>query len=254
MNWIEPLIAMLLFGGRRASAASAPLDLSRRAEPPPRPQPRPRPSAPVPASRPSPAAAPAPVLIPAGAPPPGPRVAPWPQIVPGDLPPFPGPGWVADSPPGPGVVARAQALLPQLWQGGAGTFKIEQTSGRWIAYRATQMGAKRGVVAFRESAPSGATSAASPAFLPVSAPAAPAPSGTVPVTSSSPVALPTLRRGSKGPDVVHLQQRLTAKGFSPGAHDGDFGPATDRAVRSFQAARGLVVDGIVGPKTWGALY
>jgi len=63
----------------------------------------------------------------------------------------------------------------------------------------------------------------------------------------------TLRLGARGSAVIDLQRRLAATGFSPGAADGVFGALTDRAVRAFQSARGLLSDGIVGPQTWGAL-
>lgn len=64
---------------------------------------------------------------------------------------------------------------------------------------------------------------------------------------------PTLRRGSRGSAVMDLQRRLTQAGFNPGPVDGIFGQGTDSAVRAFQRARGLSVDGIVGPNTWAAL-
>lgn len=65
--------------------------------------------------------------------------------------------------------------------------------------------------------------------------------------------MPTLRQGSRGSSVADLQRRLDAAGFSPGTPDGIFGSHTDAAVRSFQRAHGLDIDGIVGPQTWGAL-
>jgi peptidoglycan hydrolase-like protein with peptidoglycan-binding domain/DNA invertase Pin-like site-specific DNA recombinase len=50
-----------------------------------------------------------------------------------------------------------------------------------------------------------------------------------------------------------LQRRLRAVSVDPGPVDGRFGPLTEAAVRRFQSARGLVVDGIVGPRTVPAL-
>lgn len=59
---------------------------------------------------------------------------------------------------------------------------------------------------------------------------------------------PVLRRGSRGPDTVRLQQLLGV------AADGIFGGETERAVRAFQSAQGdITVDGIVGPATWERL-
>ncbi len=58
--------------------------------------------------------------------------------------------------------------------------------------------------------------------------------------------------GHSGYDVRVLQQRLQAAGYDL-AVDGDFGPATDSAVRAFQRDRGLIDDGVVGTKTQAAL-
>jgi len=62
-----------------------------------------------------------------------------------------------------------------------------------------------------------------------------------------------LREGSSGHEVQQLQERLKALGFNPGNIDGDFGPGTEAAVLAFQRSAGLLADGIVGPRTQGAL-
>ena len=63
---------------------------------------------------------------------------------------------------------------------------------------------------------------------------------------------PILRRGARGEAVRALQIALTARGHALQA-DGVFGPATERAVKAFQARSGLAVDGIAGPATMAAL-
>jgi len=63
---------------------------------------------------------------------------------------------------------------------------------------------------------------------------------------------PSLRRGDRGGAVARLQTALTDAGFST-VVDGIFGPDTEQSVRSFQSARGLEPDGVVGPHTWNAL-
>jgi peptidoglycan hydrolase-like protein with peptidoglycan-binding domain/TPR repeat protein len=58
--------------------------------------------------------------------------------------------------------------------------------------------------------------------------------------------------GGSGPVRV-LQRHLAAAGFPPGPIDGRYGRLTDQAVRRFQAARHLQVDGVAGPQTFGQL-
>src|SRR5436189_5430858 len=65
--------------------------------------------------------------------------------------------------------------------------------------------------------------------------------------------MPTLQRGSSGPDVQALQQRLSDLGFDPNGIDGNFGPGTEKAVGAVQQANGWSVDGKVGPNTLAAL-
>lgn len=61
-----------------------------------------------------------------------------------------------------------------------------------------------------------------------------------------------LRLGSEGKAVAGLQKRLSELGYVV-RPDGDFGPATRRAIVGFQVDHGLVTDGIAGPKTRAAL-
>jgi peptidoglycan hydrolase-like protein with peptidoglycan-binding domain len=65
--------------------------------------------------------------------------------------------------------------------------------------------------------------------------------------------MPTLRQGSKGPDVRTLQQKLKDSGFDPKGVDGNFGPGTRDAVIAFQQSKGLQADGVAGPNTMAAL-
>jgi len=58
---------------------------------------------------------------------------------------------------------------------------------------------------------------------------------------------PTIRRGDSGDNVKQCQ---TALRINP---DGEFGRVTEAAVREFQRSKGLVPDGIVGPRTWAEL-
>lgn len=69
------------------------------------------------------------------------------------------------------------------------------------------------------------------------------------------VDVPVLKKGSKGDSVKALQTLLIGYGFPCGKSgaDGSFGAATYIAVRDYQKANGLSVDGSVGAKTWNKL-
>ncbi|MBR2717564.1 MAG: peptidoglycan-binding protein, partial [Oscillospiraceae bacterium] len=62
-----------------------------------------------------------------------------------------------------------------------------------------------------------------------------------------------LRYGSAGSAVKRLQILLNGLGYPCGSADGVFGAKTLAAVRSFQTAQGIAVDGIAGAVTWGRL-
>lgn len=79
------------------------------------------------------------------------------------------------------------------------------------------------------------------------------------------MAHPTIQRGSRGEAVRLAQEALDGRGYSvgPAGADGIFGIHTYRAVLNYQYDRSagqfwalvypLVIDGIVGPQTWGRL-
>ena len=71
--------------------------------------------------------------------------------------------------------------------------------------------------------------------------------GTIP--ESEEYDMPQIQRGSKGKAVKILQIILGDLEV-----DGSFGPATQAATLDFQRKHGLTSDGIVGPKTWRALF
>ena len=78
-------------------------------------------------------------------------------------------------------------------------------------------------------------------------------------TAPGPDKLPTsvLRSGDHGPDVVVLQRKLSGSGIRGArgiAVNGIFSEQTEIAVRNYQKAEGLPVDGIVGPATWAQLF
>jgi hypothetical protein len=80
----------------------------------------------------------------------------------------------------------------------------------------------------------------------------------VPPKTSSRTLDPHIRRGAKGGDVQVLQESLNSLGYlgigeRPLKIDGDFGHNTTHAIKSFQRAHHLHVDGIVGKQTLAAL-
>jgi len=58
----------------------------------------------------------------------------------------------------------------------------------------------------------------------------------------------TIKLGSRGEDVKVLQMYL---GINP---DGVFGINTDKKVKEWQKSKGLVADGVIGPKSWAIIF
>jgi N-acetylmuramidase/Putative peptidoglycan binding domain len=60
----------------------------------------------------------------------------------------------------------------------------------------------------------------------------------------------SFKLNSKGEFVKVLQEMLQKIGYKQIVADGNFGRGTDAAVRDFQKNNNLLIDGVVGPKTW----
>ena len=56
--------------------------------------------------------------------------------------------------------------------------------------------------------------------------------------------------GDRGQEVIEIQKQLMVLQYNVGTVDGVFGPATEKAVKDFQTAKGLKVDGIVNDVTY----
>jgi len=63
-----------------------------------------------------------------------------------------------------------------------------------------------------------------------------------------------LKIGAKGNITYLLQARLACLGYNTNGVDGVFGNGTLNAVKQFQKAKGITVDGVVGKVTWGKLF
>jgi peptidoglycan hydrolase-like protein with peptidoglycan-binding domain len=63
----------------------------------------------------------------------------------------------------------------------------------------------------------------------------------------------TLKPGDHGPQVRRLQRALATLGYLSGTIDGKYGSATSHALASFQRAKNLNADGVLGPATLASL-
>ena len=57
-----------------------------------------------------------------------------------------------------------------------------------------------------------------------------------------------------GEDIRAVQNKLNSLGYNAGTADGYYGNDTRNAVINFQTARGIDIDGEVGPTTWNTLF
>lgn len=73
------------------------------------------------------------------------------------------------------------------------------------------------------------------------------------ITTTALTVFATSRRGSSGSEVRKIQEKLKRWGYYSGSVDGIYGSGTENAVKKFQKANGLKVDGIAGKATLNAM-
>jgi lysozyme family protein len=159
-----------------------------------------------------------------------------------------------------------QVKSPYLW-----SFTTIYTAGRYVAdgqFSATSVSRQCGGMALlKRMIERGSVSLAVPATPPDSGeveltPKVSPEGGAAIPSSTPPPPYPghVVQIDMTGPDVTNIQVRLLALGLNPGGVDGVFGEQTQSAVKLFQArivdetGAPLEIDGIVGQKTWPALF
>lgn len=101
------------------------------------------------------------------------------------------------------------------------------------------------VIVLNPGTPEGNVPTDGSTFTPIPVTPTPTPAPVTPTPTPK-----SLQRGFTGSDAVRaVQKRLKELGYYKGSADGDFGPATEEAVKAFQKANGLTADGKVGEKT-----
>lgn len=71
--------------------------------------------------------------------------------------------------------------------------------------------------------------------------------------SCSTACFAAIEQGDEGQEVLNIQKRLVELHYPISKLDGEFGEATENAVKKFQSDMGLEVDGVVGPGTYKLL-
>lgn len=76
---------------------------------------------------------------------------------------------------------------------------------------------------------------------------------TIVISSSYPGSI--IGMGARGENVVKIQKELIRRGYNvPGGADGQYGSGCRETVKKFQSDSGLEIDGVVGKRTWNALF